>query len=57
MWRGIDGAIDLHKILEGDGVDIGNGGDGLVAIVVEIEVGLGVAGYVVSAGAVTVVTH
>ena len=57
MWRRVHGPIDLHKIPEGDGVDIGNGGDGLVTIAVEIEVGIAVAGCVVSAGAVTVVTR
>jgi hypothetical protein len=43
MWWGVDEAIDLHGINEGDGVDIGNCGDGLVAIAVEIAVGVSVA--------------
>ena len=51
MWRGVDKAIDLHEIKEGDGVDIGNGGDGLVAIAVETEVGIAVAGHVFAATA------
>jgi hypothetical protein len=43
MWWGINKAINLHGIKEGDGVDIRNCGDSLVAITVEIAVGVGIA--------------
>ena len=43
--------IDLHEIKEGDGVDIRNSGDGLVAIAVETEVGIAIAGCVFAATA------
>ena len=51
MWQRVDEAIDSHEIKEGDGVNIGNSGDGLVAIAVETEVGVTVAGHVVAATA------
>jgi hypothetical protein len=53
MWWGVDEAIDLHEI-KGRGVDVRGWRDGLVAVVVEIEVGIGIAGCVVAAAADTV---
>jgi hypothetical protein len=43
MWWGVNKAINLHGIKKGDGVDVGNYGDSLVAIAVEIAVGVSVA--------------
>ena len=63
MWWGVNKMIDLHEIKEGDGVDIRNSGDGLVAIAVEMEVGIAIAGCVFAATAagtvspITVVAH
>jgi hypothetical protein len=53
MWWGINKAIDLHKI-KGRGVDVRGWRDGLVAVMVEIEVGVSIAGCVVAAAADTV---
>jgi hypothetical protein len=53
MWWGIDEAIDLHEI-KGRGVDVRGWRDGLVTVMVEIEVGVGVAGCIVAAAADTV---
>jgi hypothetical protein len=52
MWWGVDEAIDLHEI-RGRGVDVRGWRDGLVAVAVKIEVGIGVARRVVAAAAAT----
>jgi hypothetical protein len=53
MWWGINEAINLHEI-KGRGVDVRGWRDGLVAVAVKIEVGIGIAGCVITAAADTV---